>query len=251
MAAPAIVLLENENRAEFTRWSVAAAIVLAAHVGLVGSYMLWRSDHSQGAPMAPAVIIDLAPMPVAPASPLDVATGPEMLESQPPPEEAVVEPPPPDVIEPPPPEPPPPVETPMVATPEPPPPEPKRVERKKPAPRSERRTAETPAAPSLGSVSSSASIASWRDLVVSQLQRAKRYPSSAEERREQGVVTLSFSLSRSGQVLSRGIARGSGYPELDQEVLAMVQRAQPFPSFPASMPQASMHLSVPIRFTLR
>jgi TonB family protein len=34
-------------------------------------------------------------------------------------------------------------------------------------------------------------------------------------------------------VLSRSIARGSGNSELDQEVLAMVSRAAPFPPFPA------------------
>ena len=82
-------------------------------------------------------------------------------------------------------------------------------------------------------------MASWRDQVVAQLQRAKRYPSGAESRREQGVVTLSFSLSRNGAVLSRSIARSSGNSELDQEVLAMVMRAQPFPPFPAGMPQAA------------
>lgn len=272
MAAPAIAVFEYDNGWDFTRWSGAAAIVLAAHVGLAGTYMLLRAAQPQGAVMTPAVIIDLSPMPVAPASPLDVAPGPEMVEAQQPPEPQRLEPPPPEpqVIEP---LPPPPVVEPLVvATPEPPPPppqatleskpepsppEPKRVERKPPAPhttaapRSERQTADTPAAPSPGSVSNSASIASWRDLIVSKLQSAKRYPSSAEQRRATGVVTLSFTLSRSGNVLSRSIGRSSGHPDLDQEVLAMVQRAQPFPAFPAGMPQASVHLSVPIRFTLR
>jgi protein TonB len=94
-------------------------------------------------------------------------------------------------------------------------------------------------------------MASWRDLVVSQLQRAKRYPGGAESRREQGVVTINFTLSRNGAVLSRTIARTSGYAELDQEALAMVMRAQPFPPFPASMTQPRFNLVAPIRFLLR
>lgn len=268
MSAHAIVLLERDGN-DIARWTLAAAIVLAAHLALVASYMLFVAREPAGAP-AP-VIIDMAPMPVSPDSPVDVTPGPEMMEAPPPPTPQVAEPPPPEpLLEPPPPMP----FQPLVALPEPPPPQPpevkeeqkpeeekppekKPVERKKPAPRttaaprSERRTADTPSAPSAGAVNASAAMASWRDLVVAQLQRAKRYPGGAEARREQGVVTLSFSLGRNGNVLSRGIVQGSGYPELDQEVLAMVMRAQPFPAFPASMSQARINLTVPVRFSLR
>ena len=175
------------------------------------------------------------------------------------PPEPIIEPPPP-MVEPvvalpePPKEPPPPPE--VKVEPKPKPPEVKRVERKKPAPRtsasprSERNTADTPASPNAGAISQAAQ-ASWRDQVVSQLQRAKRYPSGAESRREQGVVTLSFTLSRGGSVLGRSIARSSGNSEFDQEVLAMVMRAQPFPPFPAGMNQSSIGLSVPVHFSLR
>ena len=261
----AIVLLEREDGANVARWAMAAAIVLAAHLGLMATYLLFFSQPPQGATESPAIIIDLSPLPVAPASPADVAPGPEMVEAAPSPEPQV-EPVPPEPIL----EPPPPLVEPLVALPEPPkqprpqlkeeprpkPPEVKRVEQQKPAPRttaaprSERATAERPAAPSPGSVSAAA-MASWRDQVVAQLQRAKRYPSGAEARRAEGVVTLSFSLSRGGSVLSRSIARSSGNSELDQEVLAMVMRAQPFPQFPPGMNQASVQLNVPVRFSLR
>jgi protein TonB len=136
---------------------------------------------------------------------------------------------------------------------EPPPPEPKKVERKKPVPR----TTSAPRAERSGEMAAAnagaagAAVADWRSMVVSKLQGAKRYPSGAESRREQGVVTLSFTLSRSGAVLSRSIAKSSGYPDLDQEVLSMVQRAAPFPPFPGSMTQASQNLTAPVRFNLR
>jgi periplasmic protein TonB len=268
MTARAIVLLDGEDNVELKRWVTAAAIVLAAHLGLMATYFLAFSHVPAGAP-AP-IIIDMVPMAVSPASPVDVAPGPEMQEAPPPP-------PVPEIVEPVPPEPliepPPPMIEPLVALPEPPkepPPPPevkeepkvkplevKRVDRKKPAPRttaaprSERATAATPAAQSPGAASASAAMASWRDLVVAQLQRAKRYPSGAESRREQGVVTLNFTLSRSGAVLSRSIARSSGSFELDQEVLGMVARASPFPQFPPGMTQSSVNLSVPVRFSLR
>jgi protein TonB len=45
--------------------------------------------------------------------------------------------------------------------------------------------------------------------------------------------------------------RSSGHPELDSEVMAMIQRAQPLPAFPPQMTQSSVQLVVPIRFSLR
>ncbi len=138
------------------------------------------------------------------------------------------------------------------------PPEPVKVETRKPpaprttaAPRSSQKSASVARAPSPGVTASPGEIATWRDQVLSRLQRAKRYPSSSESRREQGVVTLNFTVNRNGGVTARRIARSSGHPALDQEVLEMVSRAAPFPAFPAGMAQTSVNLSVPIRFSLR
>ena len=268
MTARAIVLLEREG-GDLLRWLLAGALVLAAHAGLLATYLLFARPAPQGALQSPAIIIDMAPAPVAPASELDVAPGPEMMEAMPPPEPQIQEPPPPEpIVE----LPPPPPVTPLVSLPEPPPPqppevkqepapepppEPKKVEKKNPpaprttaAPRAKLNTADRPAAPNAGA-SQAAAMASWRDQVVTQLQRAKRYPSGAQSRREQGVVVLSFTLSRGGSVRARYVARTSGNSELDQEVLAMVLRAQPFPPFPAGMNQGRVALSVPVRFSLR
>jgi protein TonB len=84
-----------------------------------------------------------------------------------------------------------------------------------------------------------------------QLQRFKRYPAAAQSHKEEGVVLLSFSLDRSGHVLTRSIARSSGHPDLDDEVMAMIIRAEPLPPFPATMTQDRVDLTVPIRFSLR
>ncbi len=92
---------------------------------------------------------------------------------------------------------------------------------------------------------------SWQTNLVRQLQRFKRYPASAQSRNEQGVVLLSFSLDRDGRVLAHSIARSSGYTDLDNEVMAMIMRAEPLPPFPASMTQPRIDLTVPIRFSLR
>jgi len=55
----------------------------------------------------------------------------------------------------------------------------------------------------------------------------------------------------SNNVLNREVVRSSGHRELDNEVMSMIERAQPLPPFPASMPQVKLDLTVPIRFSLQ
>ena len=264
MTAQALIRPDQYDSADLKRWSLAAAIVVVAHVSLMAGYLVMPEPESEGAPMSPAVIVDLAPVAVAPSSQADLAPGPEMQEARttptPPPEAK------PDVIEP--------IqkiETPAEVTL--PLPEPKAAEREpkdkpdtqKPdvvherqapaprttaSPRSDQSTAEAPRAPSPGSAASRAAIARWRDLVLARLQQNKRYPSDAETRHETGVATLSFSVDRNGRVVSRNVVHSSGSSALDREVLAMIERAQPLPAFPAAMTQSVVHLTVPIRFSL-
>jgi periplasmic protein TonB len=118
---------------------------------------------------------------------------------------------------------------------------PEKVEQTSPAPRTTVQT--EAAAPRIDP--------SWQSLLLKQLQQFKSYPSAAREHNEQGVVLLAFTLDRDGHVLSRRIVTSSGYPDLDAEVMTLVQRAQPLPAFPASMTEAQLDLTVPIRFSLR
>ena len=262
--ARAIALDDEVDRREVWRWALAALLMLAAHLGIVATYLLLHRPDA-GPSGAPVVVIDMAPYPAAPQQDqVELPPGPPMQEAQPDPEQKVETPP--DVL------PLPPIPTPEVVTtvlPPPPeqppekkvedkPPPPKPVQaKKKPAPRtapaaSAPARADAPASSQLGvSAEASRAQASWRDLLVAHLQRHKRYPAGAQSRGDQGTVLLSFSMDRNGHVLSRSLARSSGVPELDQEVLAMIQRAQPLPPFPPAMPQPRMTLTVPIRFTPR
>jgi periplasmic protein TonB len=92
---------------------------------------------------------------------------------------------------------------------------------------------------------------SWQSLLLKHLQEFKSYPLAARRRGEQGVVLLAFIIDRNGHVTSRHIVKGSGYAELDAEVMALVERAQPMPAFPPSMTETDLSLTVPIRFSLR
>ena len=73
----------------------------------------------------------------------------------------------------------------------------------------------------------------------------------AQQRREQGVAYLRFTLNRAGMVLRFALERGSGHELLDQEALALIQRAQPLPAPPSEIGRETLELVVPLRFHLR
>lgn len=97
-------------------------------------------------------------------------------------------------------------------------------------------------------MTSSVSPARWQSRLLAHLERRKRYPSGAKSRREQGTAYVRFSIDASGNVLSVRLARSSGFPELDQEVVAMVRRASPVPPPP---PGVNREITVPVRFSVR
>ncbi len=66
------------------RWGLAAAIVVAAHGAGAWAALEWHPVDTMPNDAPPAVMIDLAPVAVAPETPAqDVAPGPQMVEAQP------------------------------------------------------------------------------------------------------------------------------------------------------------------------
>lgn len=57
-------------------------------------------------------------------------------------------------------------------------------------------------------------------------------------------------MDRSGRVLAARIEKTSGHDLLDQETLALIQRAQPLLKPLAEVPGARLELGVPIEFFL-
>ncbi|HEX2891845.1 energy transducer TonB, partial [Vineibacter terrae] len=177
-------------------------------------------------------------------------------------------PPPPDVppevvIEVPPPKPPPPKPKPEVKPkpaekpvrklePKPPEPKPKVAQTTAPA------TAAAPpapvaAAPPPGTASqpSPDAIRRWHAALAAHLQRHKRYPVAARRDGEEGTAYLRITLDRNGMVLAKRLERASGYTALDQETLALADRAQPLPPPPPEMQGDRFEFVVPLQFVLR
>lgn len=90
----------------------------------------------------------------------------------------------------------------------------------------------------------------YEQRVVAWLNRHKRYPRPAERRRLEGECVLRVRLNRSGQVLSAALASSCGAALLDNAALDMVERAQPFPPFPAEASAADAEYLIPVMFSL-
>jgi protein TonB len=92
--------------------------------------------------------------------------------------------------------------------------------------------------------------ANWQSKLVGWLARYKRYPRLAQEQHQQGTALLRFSMDRQGRVLSAQLARGSGFSLLDDEAMALIQRAQPLPAPPPELAGERLELVIPIEFSL-
>jgi protein TonB len=219
MTALAPTWIEDDDRRDLRRWAIAAAVVLGIHALAIAAYLFVHQPDDIGDESS-AVSVELSPIDDTVDQP-EVAPVPDVQQKQ------VEQPPPPD-------------QAPTVVAPE-----------EKPVEQQQEQKPPTPALPARVKSGAPHVESSWETGLVRHLQQYKRYPSEAQSRGEEGTVLLSFSVDRSGRVLSHQIVHGSGFAELDAEVISMIERAQPLPPFPPSMTEAKLDLTVPIRFSLR
>jgi len=275
-----------DDLVDLRRWAICGAIVVLTHGGIAAAMVTWH-DPDEAAEPAAAIVLEFVPVPVAPAMPqMEIPPGPEQVMSDASPnkptesleekiEEKIeqkveakleqkvdekvetkpVEEPPPEVS---------PAPNPEVAVQPPPPQEvkqetPKRQEPRPPAPTTSApqaipdQLAAIPAAPMQAQINPTNSnvVPTWKTQIVALLERNKRYPETAQSRREQGVAQVFFSLDRQGRVLESRVVRSSGANALDEEALALLRRAQPFPAPPRELAGDHIDLTVPIRFNLK
>lgn len=250
------------------RWTASFIIVAGLHAAAGVGVLALRAETAPPPPPG-AVMIDLAPEPVAPPQPEATPEPPPPAPAEPPPPEPPPPEPPPEP-EPPPPEPPPPEPEPPEPPPKPevvippkPEPPPKKIERKveKPRPPKPKEVAQPSSpsppvqapteAPVAASSAPSQSVRTWQSTLLAHLERHKRYPRMAQARREQGVAYVRFAMDREGKVIYARLERGSGYVELDEETVALVQRAQPLPPPPEGDGRGIIELVAPVRYALR
>jgi protein TonB len=89
----------------------------------------------------------------------------------------------------------------------------------------------------------------WMRQVGAWLAAHKTYPDEARQRGEEGRLAVRFTMDRSGRVTDVEVVRGSGSPALDRAAVAMLQDAA-LPPLPKAMPQATVTVTVQIRYAL-
>ncbi|MBR1226295.1 MULTISPECIES: energy transducer TonB [unclassified Bradyrhizobium] len=246
--------LAAEDRSDLQRWMLSGLAVLCVYAGATATLATWRyPDDTAATEPSGAIVVDLAPLPAAPATtPSDVAPGPEqvMSEAQPVAKPEVT----------------PPDETPEL----PPAPNPdaavalqsKLQPEVTPQQQAAAATTSAPAAvpdriapvavaPTQGAPSAkdSEAVVTWRTKVLALIEKNKRYPEAARPR--QGTARVSFALDRKGMVANARVIESSGSSALDEEAVALLKRAEPFPTPPATFPGDSVVVRLPIRFTVK
>jgi periplasmic protein TonB len=265
-----MIALKPEDLIDLRRWAISGAVVVAAYGGAATAVVNWHDPVFEAEPSG-AIVLELAPVAAGPEMPReDIQPGPpmEMSDASPAkpidgPEETQekveqkvaakpIEEPPPETK---------PVPDPdlVIAPPEEQEKVPQRQVPRPPAPTTAapqvvpEQTASVPAAPmqALPKRDDSKGLQRWGGQISASIKRNLRFPETSRARREQGVAQVSFVLDRQGRVLESRVVRSAGTTALDQEALAVLQRAQPFPPPPPDTPGERLPLTVPIIFEVK
>lgn len=231
-------------------WLLAGGLALAAHGGAAALALSWVRPAEPPIP-EPVVLVELPPLPAAAPQALAMAQPQPVQQQQVVPQQAT----------------PVPVEAPVVRAPLPsdavtlpPPPAPQPVRAAAAVPQPAPPAPVQQAQAGTGSVATPApgndaraqkAQADYFSLVSAHLNRRKVYPREARQARQQGVVTVRFTVDRNGGVSGVSIRKGSGHELLDQATLDLLQRVAPLPKMPDSMNRDSVTLSLPIDYSLR
>lgn len=93
--------------------------------------------------------------------------------------------------------------------------------------------------------------ARYLQALLGHLNRYKRYPESARRMRREGVVEVTFTVNRQGQVADARVVKSAGFRPLDDEVRDMLSRAVPLPGVPADHGRPELTVTLPVAFSLR
>jgi protein TonB len=219
MNAGAIPWFEDDAPRDLRRWALAALIVAVVHLSAIGAYIYGHRPDAVGDDTTP-VAVEFAPGDDT-VDQAEVAPVPEQPQ--------------PDVEKPPPP--PPDTSQAVVAPPE----EQPKIEQQPPP---------TPALRAQSKGGAPRIAPNWISALTKRLQQFKRYPSEARAHGDVGSVQVTFTVDRTGHVLSSSVTKSSGHPALDREALALFERAQPLPPFSPAMTDTELELTIPISFDL-
>ncbi len=109
----------------------------------------------------------------------------------------------------------------------------------------------SPTPPSIAPKADPVVKARYEQQLFAWLNRQKKYPLVARRRGLQGTTVMRIKVDRNGRVLFSALEAKSGYSILNDEALAMVNRADPFPPIPENHAGSSFEFTARVEFALR
>lgn len=225
----AALFLHHDDHREKHRWGGCFAAIVGVHVAAALLFVAWKNLAPPPDVPPPAIMIDMAPLPAAkpvPPPPAPKVKPPEPKPVQKPVQKLVL------LKE----------ELPVAPSDA----ELEAAQKTTPVHAAPAATTTPAPAPAV----SAAAKASYEASIIAHLEKHKRYPPEARMRRHQGVAYIQFTVDRQGKVLSYKLYRSSSSQHLDDEVLALIVRAQPLPPIPADRPEQTLDFVVPVQFSL-
>jgi protein TonB len=92
-------------------------------------------------------------------------------------------------------------------------------------------------------------IKEWHKQIHIRLKSNTRYPPLAAG--QLGAAKVGFVLDRQGKLVSHWLAESAGNRALDEESLAIVERAQPFPAPPPNLEEDRLRLAIGFDYRLQ
>lgn len=90
----------------------------------------------------------------------------------------------------------------------------------------------------------------YTNVLTRAIAAEKKYPKLAQMRQWQGEVLLKIEINPDGELVGAKIQKESRYKILNEEAIAMVNRASPFPKPPEDLQKSIFTVIVPISFKL-
>ncbi|WP_294959330.1 energy transducer TonB [Sulfurovum sp.] len=86
--------------------------------------------------------------------------------------------------------------------------------------------------------------------VRSTIEHRKKYPRSAKRLRQQGVVSIRFTIYKDGHIGAIALMKKSSYTKLNQAAINILKRIGAFAPIPKELAKSTLSLTVPIRYKI-
>ena len=87
----------------------------------------------------------------------------------------------------------------------------------------------------------------WESSLLAKLERNKRYPIAAQSQHQEDVVYVHLVINSAGRLTGANIVQSRGFSLLDNEVISLVRRSNPFPA-PPPADGNPVEVVVPVEF---